>query len=79
MQCYAADAMDAGLARARAFGQTVESFAHAVKPPECLFLTLRLRLVFSQYLFVVSIIQRSCCSSPTGSSMVVPGRFFGLP
>ncbi len=42
--------MDADLARASAFGQRIESLAHAVKPPSCGLLTLRLRLVFSQYL-----------------------------
>ncbi len=42
--------MDADLARASTFGQRVESLAHAVKPPICGLLTLRLRLVFSQYL-----------------------------
>jgi hypothetical protein len=38
------------LARASAFGQNVELLAHAVRPPECGCQTLRLRLVFSQYL-----------------------------
>ena len=42
--------MNADLARASAFAQTVESLAHAVKPPVCGLLTLRLQLVFSQYL-----------------------------
>jgi hypothetical protein len=42
--------MDAYLARASAFGQRIESLAHAVKPPVCGLLTLRLQLVFSQYL-----------------------------
>jgi hypothetical protein len=38
------------LSRASAFGETVESLAHAVKPPACGCRTLRLQLVFSQYL-----------------------------
>lgn len=42
--------MTAELARATAFGQKVELLAHAVKPPICGLLTLRLQLVFSQYL-----------------------------
>jgi hypothetical protein len=42
--------MDAELARANDFGQQIELLAHAVKPPACGLLTLRLRLVFSQYL-----------------------------
>lgn len=38
------------LSRARVFGQTVTSLAHAVTPPPCGCQTLRLQLVFSQYL-----------------------------
>jgi hypothetical protein len=41
--------MDADLARATAFSQRIESLAHSVKPPLCGLLTLRLQLVFSQY------------------------------
>jgi hypothetical protein len=42
--------MDSDLARAITFGREIGSLAHAVKPPICGCLTLRLRLVFSQYL-----------------------------
>ena len=42
--------MDSDLARVNAFGQRIESLAHAVKPLLCGLLTLRLRLLFSQYL-----------------------------
>lgn len=38
------------VSHASAFSQTVESLAHAVKPPACGCQTLRLQLVFSQYL-----------------------------
>ena len=40
----------AELVQATAFSQKIELLAHAVKPPTCEPLTLRLRLVFSQYL-----------------------------
>jgi hypothetical protein len=42
--------MHDSLARANAFGQRIESLAHAVRPPACGLQTLSLRLVFSQYL-----------------------------
>ncbi len=42
--------MDAYLAAASAFGRNIESLALAVMPPACGLRTLRLRLVFSQYL-----------------------------
>jgi len=38
------------LSRASAFGQNVESLAYAVTPPACGCQTLRIQLVFSQYL-----------------------------
>lgn len=41
---------DDALSRASAFGRRVESLAHAVRPPTCGCQTLRLQLVFSQYL-----------------------------
>jgi hypothetical protein len=41
---------DSDFVRASAFAKRVESLAFAVKPPVCGLLTLRLRLVFSQYL-----------------------------
>ena len=42
--------MTAELARATAFGRRIGLLTHAVKPPSCGLITLRLQLVFSQYL-----------------------------